>query len=66
MAATKRATVKAKVTPADSSYSLKGMDRVTWTAFVTRAKSEGRTVRWLLDSFIRSYAHHEPLHIDPS
>lgn len=47
-----------------SAYSMKGLDRELWNAFLKRARSEGRTGRWLLEQFIRSYAHGEPLNLE--
>lgn len=61
---TKPAKKPARKVPVTSAYSLKGMDRELWTLFVQRAQAEGRTVRWLLDRFIQSYAKREPLNIE--
>ncbi len=61
----KRAAIKKeKITPDDSAYSMKRMDRATWQAFVKRAHGEGRSVRWVLDQFIASYARREPLNLE--
>jgi hypothetical protein len=53
----------AAAVPEHSAYALKGMNRELWSAFVARAKREGRTVRWLLDSFIAHYASGAPLNL---
>ena len=55
---------KPAVTPKDSGYAIKGMDRGVWEAFTRRAHGEGRTIRWVLDRFIESYAKREPLNLE--
>ena len=57
----KVSTPAAKETPDFSAYTMRGIDRDTWAAFIARAKRDGRTARWVLDQFIGSYARQEQI-----
>lgn len=38
------------------SYTLKGIDRPTWTRFAQRAGDDGHDIAWLFKRFIAGYA----------
>lgn len=42
--------------PEHSTYAIKHMDRQIWERFTSRAKGEGRTVKWLFEHFVKAYA----------
>jgi hypothetical protein len=43
---------------AETSYTLRKIDRETWRKAKARAENDGRTMRWVLLQLIRAYAKH--------
>ncbi len=53
----KKANGKApKPEPAFNTYTIKTLDRGTWARFAARAKTDGRSIRWLVERFVKDYA----------